>query len=221
MFDSAVRAKKGGLTNDDYRACIEVGLAVTNDPERAKQLLMPIMESLFVLTGEVLSPELTAEVEAGRITEEAAREISRHRAGRVITTHKQTEAEKRAQQEAEDRAKSAVAKQADSVATGISNWENQWKSRDPDYAIKSSLWRDKMDAYIARVQTKQEPAPSDAKAIVAVAEKFKKDVESTLLRLRPSKKPINPTPHGVGTSTGSKVAPSSLKEAIGNALVQK
>lgn len=221
LFAGAVKLKREGVTDEDFRASVEIMTAIRNDPNRAYALLLPVVESLAALTGDVLSDDLVQQVAAGQITEEAARELSRSRAGRVITQHQQTEAQKRAQADAEARARSAAAEQGNTVAMGITNWEDQWKSRDPDYAIKSSLWRDKMDAYIARVQTKQEPAPADAKAIVAIAEKFKKDVEATLLKLRPSRKPINPTPHGVGTSTGSKAAPASLKEAIGNALVQQ
>lgn len=220
LFEGAVKLKKGGLTDEDFRTGVEMMVAVNNDPQRAFELLMPLMETLAALTGEVLSPELAEQVNAGQITEEAAREISRARAGRVIQTTQQTEAQKRSQTEAAAQAQAALKQQGDAVATGITNWEANWKTRDPDYAIKSSLWRDKMDAYIARVATKQEPAPADAKAIVAVAEKLKKEVESTLLKLRPQRQAIKPTPHGVGTSTGSKAAPASLKEAIGNALVQ-
>lgn len=221
LFGGAVKLKQSGVTDDDFKASVEVMVAIRNDPNRAYELLLPLVESLAVITGDVLSPELIEQVNAGQITEEAAREISRHRAGRVITTTQQTEAEKRTQTEAQQRAQTQLAQQGDAVATGITNWESAWKSRDPDYAIKSSLWRDKMDAYVAKVQMKQEPAPADAKAIVAIAEKFKKDVEATLLKLRPSRKPITPTPHGVGTSTGSKAAPASLKEAISTALVQQ
>lgn len=221
LFGGAIKLKQSGVTNEDFNASVEIMTAIRNDPNRAYELLLPLVESLATLTGDVLSPDLIEQVNNGQITEEAAREISRYRAGRVITTVQQTEAEKRSQTEAQQREQSQRRQQGDAVATGITNWESSWKSRDPDYAIKSSLWRDKMDAYIAKVAMKQEPAPTDAAAIVAVAEKFKKDVEATLLKLRPSKKAINPTPHGVGTSTGSKAAPASLKEAIGNALVQQ
>ncbi len=220
LFEGAVKLKKGGLTDEDFRTGVEMMVAVNNDPQRAFELLMPLMETLAALTGEVLSPELAEQVTAGQITEEAAREISRARAGRVIQTTQQTEAQKRAQAEQQQSAQAQLQKQGDAVATGITQWENQWKRSDPDYAIKSSLWRDKMDAYIAKVTLKQEPIPADAKAIVAIAEKLKKEVETTLMKIRPSKKPINPTPHGVGTSTGSKAAPFSLKEAIGQALNQ-
>ncbi len=220
LFEGAVKLKKGGLTDDDFRTGVEMMLAVNNDPQRAFSLLMPLMETLAALTGEVLSPELAEQVNAGKITEEAAREISRSRAGRVIQTSQQQEAQRLAEAEAAQRVQAQTQQQADAVATGITNWEQNWKTRDPDYAIKSSLWRDKMDAYVAKVQTGQEPLPTDAKAIVAVAERFKKDVESTLLKIRPQRKAISGTPQGVGTSTGSKAAPASLKEAIGNALVQ-
>lgn len=218
LFDGAVKLKQHGITNEDFNASVEVMVAIRKDPNRAYELLLPVVESLASLTGDLLSPELIEQVNAGQITEEAARELSRARAGRVIQTTQQTEAQKRTETESQQREQSQRAQQGDAVATGITNWETAWKARDPDYAIKSSLWRDKMDAYIAKVTLKQEPIPADAKAIVAIAEKFKKDVETTLLKLRPSKKPITPTPHGVGTSTGSKAAPASLKEAIGSAL---
>lgn len=218
LFGGAVKLKKNGVTNEDFNASVEIMTAIRNDPNRAYELLLPVVESLAVLTGDVLSVELIEQVTSGQITEEAAREISRHRAGRVINTVQQTEAQKRTETETQQREQSQRAAQGNAVAVGITNWENQWKTRDPDYAIKSSLWRDKMDAYIARVSTKQEAAPADATAIVAVAEKLKKEVESTLLKLRPARTAIRSTPQGVGTSTGSKVAPSSLKDAIGLAL---
>jgi hypothetical protein len=217
LFDGAVKLKKGGLTDDDFRTGVEMMLAVNNDPARAYQLLTPLMLSLASLTGEVLSPELAAQVNAGQITEEAALEISRSRAGRVVQTHQQTEAEKRAEAEAEEQRKASLQTQGDAVGSAITNWEKSWKTSDPDHSHKYALWRDKMDVYIARIETGKEPLP-DAATVIAKAEQFKKDVTSTLLKMRPSRQPIRTTPTGVGTSTGAKAAPGSLKEAITNVL---
>jgi len=220
LFAGAVKLKQGGLTDDDFRTGVEIMVAVNNDPQKAYELLMPLMESLAVLTGDVLSPELQKQVQEGQITEEAARELSRGRAGSVLRTSQQTEAQKRAETEAAERVKAQKQQQGDAVASGLTNWENQWKGRDPDFSLKYDLWKGKMDALIARIAMGQETPPTDAKAMVALAEQYKKEVEVTLQRIRPQRAPMKSTPQGVGTSTGSKAAPSSFKEAISAALNQ-
>lgn len=219
MFDGAVKLKNGGLTEDDFRTGVEVMLAVNNDPIKAYALLTPIMQSLAALNGEILSPELAAQVEAGEITQEAAQEISRARAGKVVTTHQATVTQKRQEDDAAAQRQSELNTQGASVEQAINGWEKNWKGRDPDHSHKYALWRDKMDVYIARIETGKEALP-DAKAVVAKAEQFLKEVTTTLTKMRPSKTAIRSTPQGVGTSTGAKAVPGTLKEAIQGALAR-
>lgn len=219
LFDGAVKLKKGGLTDEDFRTGVEMMLAVNNDPARAYQLLTPLMQSLAALTGEVLSPELAEEVKAGRIAEERALEISRARANQVVTTHQQTQAEQKAEADAIAQEQAAMAQQGDAVATAITNWEKAWPTRDPDHSHKYAAWNDKMSVYIERVKLGLEPKP-DAKAIIAKAEQFQKEVTATYLKMRPTRRPINGTPAGVGTVTGAKASPGSLKDAINGALAR-
>jgi hypothetical protein len=162
---------------------------------------------------------LAAQVEAGQITEEAALEISRARAGKVVTTHQQTVAQQRAEEDAAAQRKTQLDAQGASVETAINGWEKSWKSSDPDHGHKYALWRDKMDVYIARIETGKEPLP-DAQTEIAKAEKFKKEVTATVTKMRPSKTAITTTPTGVGSSTGAKAVPSTLKEAIQGALAR-
>jgi hypothetical protein len=219
LFDGAVKLKKGGLTDDDFRTGVEMMLAVNNDPARAYQLLTPLMQSLAALAGEVLSPDLAEEVKAGVISEERALEISRARATRVVTTHQKTQAEEQAEAEALAQKQSELANQGNAVATAITNWENTWQKRDPDHGHKHALWREKMDIYVARIEMGKEPIP-DAKTIVAKAEQFQKEVTATLSKMRPARNPIRSTPTGVNTVTGAKAVPGSLKDAISGALAR-
>lgn len=216
LFSVGSRLVKGGLSNEDMNSMAEMALAVNNDPQRAYALLTPLMQTLAQITGDILPVDLATEVQAGRLTEEHAREISQSRAGKVLNESQTKQAQDAKLAETTRAETERLTALGDSVGTAITNWENSWKTRDPDHAIKHALWQDKMNVYVARLKTKEETLP-DAKIVVAKAEQFKKEVEAVLAKIRPNRQSINPTPQG-GSSTGSKAKPSSMLEAIGNAL---
>lgn len=211
MFDAAASVKASGLSNEDFKSGVEIMKAMRNDPQRAYELLAPVFQDLQKLIGEELSPDLRQQVQEGKITEEAAKEISRGRAARLIQTTQAQQQEETSKVQAQQKERETLGL---NIGTAITNWEKSWKGSDPDYRTKAALWNDKMDVWIARLEVGKEPMPQTAEEVIKMAEKCKKEVEDSFRKLRPPKPAIQPGPSGASSSTGSKAAPKTMLDVV-------
>src|SRR5206468_2586747 len=96
---------------------------------KAWELARPWVENLLKACGEVLAPELQQAVQEGRMTQEAAYEVSRSRASVASMEASRTFEAQRAEQRARDEA-------ASSVTNAAVEWETQRRERDPTYDTK-------------------------------------------------------------------------------------
>jgi len=104
------------------------GLAKTN-PAAAWKELLPWVQKVAEAAGELLPTDLKQMVSEGKMTPEAAAEVSRARA-----QVKSTEAHTAWSQQRADTARTEQARTA--ILTAASSWETERRSRDPNFTAK-------------------------------------------------------------------------------------
>jgi hypothetical protein len=197
-----------------------------NDPVKAFEAITPIYQQLQALVGEVLPPDLQEQVNTGQITVPAAKELSRLRAERGVTTSVQQQNAEREQARAAEEAVTATTTLKNGVASAITKWESDWKSSDPDYSLKQSRVTEAIELELNRAvllaqQGKPNRLPKTVEEAVSLANEVKKRVEKEMRQFAPKRN--NPITHvsGNGVTNGSKPVASSIHDAVRMAIGQK
>ncbi|RUP22309.1 hypothetical protein [Methylobacterium sp.] len=124
--------RDNGMTAQEAADLLTVGAMAKTNPAKAWELARPWVENLLKACGEVLSPELQQAVQEGRMTQEAAYEVSRSRASVAAMEASRTfEGQRREQQERDEHSRS--------LTNAAVDWETQRRERDPNYDAKLEL----------------------------------------------------------------------------------
>jgi len=210
-FRGSVR--KMGLTSDEIDTGFEIMQAMKRDPAKAYELLKPYLGTLQAFVGEALPDDLQAEVDAGTLNLERAKETARLRA---TSAHREAVAAQDAKDAERDAQTSAEEKQrqfGDACATAVAAEEKRWQETDPDYPKKAKL----VDAQVTKLLSEKGDKIRTVNDAVALAREAKKIVEDELtpiLGRREAKRTVT----GGGSSANTKAAPTTLLEAMKNAV---
>lgn len=118
------------LTPEDAANALQTHALMKQNPQEAWKRLKPLVQKLLVDAGEVLPSDLTEQVRGGKISREAAMEISRLRAQNT-TASRQVD-HQREQAEAQRARESQMA-----VVSAVGAWESSIRQKDPDFAAKA------------------------------------------------------------------------------------
>lgn len=184
--------QENGIAPDFLKGALEVGALANQDPRRALERLMPLVQTLQRAAGEVLPDDLAQEVRMGAMPMQRAQEISRLRAQQQFSEHRSVQVR---QQE--------VMRQTQQASTEISRWENDWKSSDPDYATLQPRVLERMENEFFRRERSGHP-PMTSAELVQLAETIRDDERKRLSALRP-KNPIR-------TASGAPARPTTVAE---------
>lgn len=119
-----------GVQPQEAANFLKIAALVKTDPQAAWAAIKPIAKQLLDKTGQTLTQDLQQQVRAGKLTREAAMEISRLRAQNQTTQEVQQFRTQQAEREQTQRAQKAV---LDTVA----NTERELATNDPDFSVKS------------------------------------------------------------------------------------
>lgn len=218
--------KNANLNKEDVNTIFHIGGLMKNDPVKAWEVLKPIVAQLQVIVGEVLPKDLKDQVTGGKITPEAAQELSRLRAERGVNTTNQQQNAEREKRDRNARAAEAVQTLQSDVGTAISKWENDWKASDPDYSLKSSRVSEAIElelnrAIILAKEGKPNNLPRSVEEAVKMANDIKKRVEKEMRQFLPKRN--IPLTHvtGNGVTNGSKPIPKNMNDVVRFAVGQK
>lgn len=200
--------EEAGLSEEEFTGLIQLSWLSKNDPKTLYGVLKPFVDQLALQTGDAMPPDLQERVDAGALSEEAAKEIAQARAqanlnGRKAEQTTQTLVKTREQQQAE-----SVKKFTDAIRVSVNAEEAQWKKSDPDYNRKQKVIRD-------RVMTKLREANITS---VADAVKIARDAKAEIdkeLGIVPQKKSVVVTG---GNAVRSAATPKTSLEAARQAL---
>lgn len=214
-YDRMVGAiKSAGLESAEVDELVELGGLLKSNPREARDRLVPIVNALDKLLGEVLPPELQERVRLGYISEEDARQLQRSQAdARLNSKRAETlEAGQRAEREA------AQQKQLfDSSVQAVESWDKRKAEKDPDWHLKREEIAEQVKLAIVDEQNKRgKPYFPTAEEAVKFAEDALKKIDGRIARFKPKPAEIRPTTPGA--STRSKPAPKTILDAVNNAL---
>ena len=203
--------KSNGLTLDDANTAFDMMKNVVNDPEKALEQLLPIVQNLQKLTGRILPEDLAKQVSDGYITEAHAKELALHRANAGRQT-----AQSQMKRETEDKDRlEAAQRNLNDIGTAIANWEDSWAKADPDYLKKRDEVRDLLELKLVRAQ-KAGKLPNGVAEAVEFAKTCRKEVENKIGKYSPAKQEMR---HITGNSAATtKPKPKTMLDAISQAL---
>lgn len=121
--------RDNGMSAQEAADLLTVGAMAKSNPAKAWELARPWVENLLKAAGEVLTPELQQAVQEGRMTTEAAYEVSRSRASVASMEASRTFEEQRREQQGRD-------EHSRSITTAAEDWETDRRSKDPNYDTK-------------------------------------------------------------------------------------
>lgn len=220
QFERMVQyVQEAGLNTDEVNQTFEAARLIKAasrgqiEPSAALEAIMPFVQELQALTGQILPPELQTQVEQGALSEAHARDLARLRAGNQARDAAARQAAEAAQrQQAEQHTRSTAQAAAQRVATAVSAWENDWRSSDPDYRLKAGRVNEKVELAVAR----RRGAPLSPEDAVAIAKQAKTEVESELRALRP--KPTEQRPVTGQVASDARPKPKTSLEAMKMAI---
>jgi hypothetical protein len=175
------------------------------DP-RALGMLDEYRNKLAVAIGDVLPADLKSQVDAGALTEEAAREVSR---GRVRVARADTKVADAAKRETDRVAADAERAALDVVVRATDDWVALKSKSDPDFAKKEAS----LERYV-KALIHDFGKPKNAADAVKLMDAAYTEVNKTFAGFIPRKEAITPVPNGGSSNSGAKPVPKSVAEAI-------
>lgn len=186
------------------------------DPQVALDAIMPFVQEVQALAGQILPPELQSQVEQGALSEAHARDLARLRAStQARDAAARQAADVAARQQAEQQTQAQARQAAQATAQAVSAWENSWKQSDPDYRLKTGRVQEKVELEVMR----RRGAPLGPEEALAIAKKARADVEAELRAFQPKRTEVKPVTGQAASESRPKPKTSleAMKMAIGAA----
>lgn len=195
------------LGSEDAAQALELAAMYVNDPAKAAEMLAPVVNNLRRFTGAELPEDLQKRVQNGELTAQDAKQLVFQRNQNNFTQRQQQQYLQRQQQQMQmqqmQQARQGMAQAADAEAVRL-------KNKDPEYAKKEPLIRDRLALLISQHNPQ---TPEQATQLVNMAYE---SVTKELGGLIP-KPDIKRRPESTQGS-GNKSGPKSMLEAIEGAL---
>ena len=165
--------KEHGLEKDDINEAMEFARLLRSDRRTAYKEISRLHAHLAKEFGDSdLPDDLQAAVDEGRVSDDYARELAQARAMQVHETGRREQEKTRADAEAATRSHQEFVA---SITSALSEYETDWRSKDPDYPIKQKLVQDRVTALLASGEV-----PRTAQEAVAQVKAAREYVEKTL-----------------------------------------
>lgn len=206
--------ENAGLVTEEVNAGFEMMRLMKNDPVKALEALRPYVARLEEITGHALPADLQEEVQAGRITEERARELSQSRSQAQLARE---QADRSTQQVEQVTQQTRRAEAARATASAVSEWERQWTASDPDHQAKQGRVMEKIELALSRRRQSGQPDPSPQEA-VEIARGALDAVNAEMKKLLPRKTPIDAPTDESRKATNARPEPTSMLDVIDNVL---
>lgn len=173
------------VSEDEFKYGQAIMGLMKTDPEAAMEVIEDLRDRLSVHLGRTLPKDLQDRVEAGEVSEAAAKELLQARS-------KGAAAEARATQLETSKSTEAQQRTATEIKTETTKWWTEIKGKDPDVDKIADMVNDKLTAIVAAHRSK-----ADAPAITAVmARQFCQDaydaVKAKLKSIVPPKPTVQP-----------------------------
>lgn len=195
------------LTPDEMAEGMEIMALMKRDPAKALEALRPKLDALEIATGSRFPSDIQERLDAGKIDEEGARELTKTR---FEAKANETRADEATEQLTQTNAQQLQA----GMRTAVQSWEADLKTRDPDYSQKQSFVIDR-----TRVLAQQNP-PKTADDAVKLAKQAYEDVNKQIRQFVPAKTATAATATSDQSSTRSAPTPKSLEDIVRQSIAR-
>lgn len=177
---------QNSLSAEETADLIVIGGLMKTNPAEAWKRMKPVVEQVLRAAGEVLPEDLSAMVQNGEMTREAALQVSRSRAS-VSSMEAAQRWEQQRQQTAEQQ------RQQQAIQGAVSSWEAERQARDPNFAAKLTA----LQQEVRRLQDNGWK-PNTPEGVKAQLDTAYGTVNQTFAppQARPQKQPIRPVAGG-------------------------
>lgn len=210
-FDELDQFVRGaGLSPQDVQGTLRIAAQMRSDPVGAYNALLPLMAQLEETIGNVLPPALQQRVQAGYLTHEDALAQSRATAHAELASR---QLQARTQEQEQQQRQRATQDQVNRSVQSVEAWEQQRRTSDPDWHLKSEDIKSAVELEVLR-RARKDPAwivtPEEA---LAISQEAEKSVTARMKQFIPKPTPLPRDVVG-GASPRSSTEPKSLIEAM-------
>lgn len=178
------------------------------DPEQAWAQIKPMIQDLLLTIGEVLPPDIRAQVQSGQLSADVAKALAKERAkatiaqGQMSFRDQQVEAQ-RLRQEAD-----TVSQKQAAVSAAAREWEATTRNADPDFTKKER----RLKAEVILLQ-REDGVPDTKEGVKAQLDKAIKAVNAEFAAARPRRPGVTPVTGG-SVSGSPRAQPKSILEIV-------
>lgn len=201
------------LQDDEVAELFMLGADLkSGDPVRLKAFVdrvMPRLQLALEATGQALPQDLTGQVDAGEMTEAAARELAQAR-------HERTFAQARTQELQTQQTTKQVTDAQATIHSSVLEWHQQTRASDPDFDLKLDVMKRVAQAIVA-----ERGRPANPTVALEYAKQAYAEATDMVRKAQPKPSASRPTPtQGITSAsrTNAQPAPASLADAIGQAF---
>jgi|SRR5215469_4709618 len=196
------------IAREDFQLTLDLAAAMRRGDFRAfLEGVGPYVELATQALGLTLPPDLRTEVQAGRISFEAAGQISRDRYARALAEQRAT----RATQVMNDQHNLAQQTNfSQAVEQTVAQWENHVRQNDPDYARKEETIRNFMWGVV-----REQGNPRSPEHAVQIAQEAYNRANRVFSQFTPTLRATQRVPNSANRSaaSGARPEPKSMMEA--------
>jgi hypothetical protein len=195
------------IAREDFQLTLDLAAAMRRgDFTSFLEGVGPYVQLATQALGITLPPDLQTEVQQGRVTFDAAAQMSRDRYARALAEQRAT----RVTQVANTQHTAAQQQNLSrSIEQTVSAWENGIRQTDPDYGRKEETVRNFLWAVV-----QERGAPQTPEHAVEIAKEAYARANRTLQTFAPQRQPTRAVPSSINrAASGARPEPRSLMEA--------
>jgi hypothetical protein len=197
------------IAREDFQLTLDLAAAMRRGDYRSfLEGVGPYVQLATQALGITLPPDLAGEVQSGRVSFDAAAQISRERYARALSDQRATRA---TQVLTSQHTHQQAAQLSQSIEQSVTAWEAGVRQSDPDYARKEPTVRNFLWAVVQEKGTPQTPE----QAVEIAREAYSRATE-TMRSFAPAPRPTRATPSSVNRAAAplARPEPKSMMEAV-------
>ncbi len=196
------------IAREDFQLTLDLAAAMRRgDFKSFLEGVGPYVQLATQAMGITLPPDLQSEVQQGRLSNDAAAQMSRDRYARALAEQRAT----RATQVLGTQQTTAQTQHLQkSIENTVANWEQGIRTTDPDYGRKEETVRNFLWAVV-----QEQGAPTSPDHAVAIAKEAYARANRTFQSFSPQRQATRPVPSSINNraASGARPEPRSMMEA--------
>lgn len=195
------------IAREDFQLTLDLAAAMRRgDFKGFLDGIGPYVQLATQALGITLPPDLQQQVQAGRVSQEAAAQMSRDRYGRALA---EQHSQRATQVVTSHQTQAQQAQFSQVIERTVTDWENSIRQSDPDYGRKEEAVRNFLWAVV-----REQGPPRSPEHAVQIAQEAYNRANNTFRSWAPPPKATRAVPSSVNRSApGARSEPKSMMEA--------